>query len=69
MALFAALITLAKTFPWRRAATWGTAGVLIALAITVVAIPNDVPGLVIPTPRAMHSMNAMPGSGATRSDG
>jgi predicted metal-binding membrane protein len=61
MALIAALITLEKTVPWRRAATWGTAAVLIALAITVVAIPNDVPGLVIPSgaQHAMHSMNAM----------
>ncbi|MBV8218459.1 MAG: DUF2182 domain-containing protein [Solirubrobacterales bacterium] len=60
MALIAALITSEKTMPWRRAATWGTAGVLIVLAITVVAIPNDVPGLVIPSnaQHAMHSMNA-----------
>jgi hypothetical protein len=62
MALIAALITLETTIPWRRAATWGAAGVLIALAITVAAIPNEVPGLVIPsgTQHAMHSMNAMP---------
>jgi hypothetical protein len=32
MALIAALTTLEKTIPCRRAATWGTAGVLIALA-------------------------------------
>jgi hypothetical protein len=58
----AALITLEKTIPWRWAATWGTAGVLIALAITVAAIPNHVPGLAIPSGghHAMHSMNAMP---------
>jgi len=31
-ALVAALITVEKTFPWRRAVTWGTAGVLLALA-------------------------------------
>jgi predicted metal-binding membrane protein len=62
MALIAALITLEKTIPWRRAATWGTAGVLIILAITVVAIPNDVPGLVIPGGRqhATQAMQAMP---------
>jgi hypothetical protein len=62
MALIAALITVEKTIPWRRAATWGTTAVLIALAITVIAIPNDVPGLVIPggAQHAMHSMNAMP---------
>ena len=62
MALIAALITLEKMIPWRRAATWGTTAVLIALAITVIAIPHDVPGLVIPSgaQHAMHSMNAMP---------
>lgn len=62
MAFIAALITLEKTIPWRRPATWGTAGVLIALAITVVAIPNDVPGLVVPSgaQHAMRSMSAMP---------
>jgi hypothetical protein len=36
--------------------------VLVALAIAVIAIPNDVPGLVIPGggAHAMHSMNSMP---------
>ena len=60
MALIAALITLEKTIPWRRAAAWGTAGLLIALAVAVVAIPHDVPGLVVPTgaQQAMHSMMA-----------
>jgi predicted metal-binding membrane protein len=62
MALIAVLITLEKTIPWRRAATLVTAVVLVALAMTVVAIPNDVPGLVIPggSAHAMHSMNSMP---------
>jgi predicted metal-binding membrane protein len=67
MALIAALITVEKMIPWRRLATWGAAGLLIALAIAVVAIPTDVPGLVIPAraqpgmhSMAMHSMSAMP---------
>ena len=61
MALVAALIALEKTVPWRRLATWGTAGVLIALAVAVVAIPGDVPGLVVPggASHGMHSMSAM----------
>jgi predicted metal-binding membrane protein len=58
MALIAALITLEKTIPWRRAATWGTAGVLIALAIIVVAVPRDLPGLVVPD-AARHTMQSM----------
>ncbi len=48
MALVAALIALEKTLPWRRVVTWGTAVLLLALAIAVVAVPHDVPGLVVP---------------------
>jgi predicted metal-binding membrane protein len=62
MAFVAALITLEKTLPWRRAVTWGTAAILLALAILVIAAPHSVPGLVIPdgSHSAMQSMNAMP---------
>ena len=60
MALVAALIALEKTVPWRRAITWGTAGLLFVLAIAVVAAPHDVPGLVVPGSHgAMSSMHAM----------
>jgi predicted metal-binding membrane protein len=48
MAFIAALIALEKTVPWRRVAKWGTAAVLTALAVAVVAVPHDVPALVIP---------------------
>ena len=59
MALVAALIALQKTIPWRRAVTWGTAAVLLVLAIGVLAAPHAVPGLVIPSsgPNAMHAMH------------
>ena len=62
MAFVAALIALEKTLPWRRAATWATAAVLLVLAIAVVATPHDVPGLVVPSGshNSMHTMNAMP---------
>jgi predicted metal-binding membrane protein len=61
MAFVAALITLEKTLPWRRAVTWGTAAILLALAIAVVAAPHAVPGLVVPggSHSAMHAMKAM----------
>jgi predicted metal-binding membrane protein len=60
MALVAALIALEKTVPWRRAATWGTAAVLLAIGIAIVAAPHDVPGLVVPGSHgAMQTMNAM----------
>jgi predicted metal-binding membrane protein len=62
MALIAALIALEKTVPWRRAATWVTAALLVVLATAVVATPHDVPGLVVPggAGHTMHPMKAMP---------
>jgi predicted metal-binding membrane protein len=60
MALVAALIALEKVLPWRRVATWGTAAVLLALGVTVMAVPHDVPALVVPGSRgAMHAMSGM----------
>jgi predicted metal-binding membrane protein len=62
MALVAALIALEKTIPWRRAVTWGTAAVLLVLAIAVAVAPHAVPGLVVPSSaqNTMHAMPAMP---------
>jgi predicted metal-binding membrane protein len=62
MAFVAALIALEKTLPWRRAVTWGTAAILLVLAIAVLATPHAVPGLVVPSGshNATHAMNAMP---------
>ena len=61
MAFVAALITLEKTLPWRRAVTRATAAILLALAVSVVAAPHAVPGLVVPggSHSAMQTMNAM----------
>ncbi len=61
MAFVAALITIEKTLPWRRAATWGTAAILLVLAILLVAAPDAVPGLVVPSGSsgAMSTMGAM----------
>jgi predicted metal-binding membrane protein len=61
MALVAALIALEKMLPWRRAVTWGTAAILLALAFAVLANPHDVPGLVVPSGshNAMHAAGTM----------
>jgi predicted metal-binding membrane protein len=61
MVLVAALIALEKTLPWRRAVTWGIAGLLLVLAVAVLAVPHDVPGLVVPggSHSAMSSMGSM----------
>jgi predicted metal-binding membrane protein len=48
MVFVAGLIAFEKTFPWYRAVTWGTAAILLVLAVLVVAIPKEVPGLVVP---------------------
>jgi predicted metal-binding membrane protein len=62
MAFVAALIAFEKTVPWRRVVTWGTAAVMLALAIALIAAPHMVPGLVVPTGShaTMHTMSAMP---------
>jgi predicted metal-binding membrane protein len=48
MAFVAALIALEKTVPWGRAATYGTAALLLILAVTLLADPAAIPGLTIP---------------------
>ena len=60
MAFIAALIALEKTVPWRRVVTLATVGILLVLAVAVVAAPGNVPGLVIPgsAGQATHAMGA-----------
>jgi predicted metal-binding membrane protein len=48
MAFVAALIALEKTLPGGRAVTRGTAAVLALLAIAVLAVPDSLPGFVVP---------------------
>ena len=48
MAFVAAIIALEKLLPWERVATYGTAAVLLALAILLVAAPDSIPGLTVP---------------------
>ena len=48
MAFVAALIAVEKTLPWRRVATYGTAAMLLALGVLVLAAPDAMPGLTIP---------------------
>jgi predicted metal-binding membrane protein len=58
MAVIAALIALEKTLPWRRIATWGTAAALLAVAVAVAAVPDDVPGLTTPGSGSMQMMES-----------
>ena len=49
MAFVAALIAAEKTLPWGRTVTYGTAALLLALGVALVAAPDVIPGLTIPT--------------------
>jgi hypothetical protein len=53
MAVVAGLITLEKTLPSRRTATYGTAFVLLTLGVLVLAAPQALPGNTLPTPDPM----------------
>ena len=59
MAFVAALIAAEKTLPWRRVATYGTAGILVVLGVLLLAGPDAVPGLTIPGDDPMSHMEPM----------
>jgi predicted metal-binding membrane protein len=48
MAFVAGLIATEKILPWRRVATYGTAAILVALGVLLLAAPDAVPALAIP---------------------
>jgi predicted metal-binding membrane protein len=56
MALVAGLIAAEKILPWRRAATYGTAAILFALGLLLLAAPDAIPNLTIPAHNAMPAM-------------
>ena len=59
MAFVAGLIAAEKTLPWGRAVTYGTAVILLALGVLLVAVPDAVPGLTIPHKAPMPEMPGM----------
>jgi predicted metal-binding membrane protein len=63
MAFVAALIAAEKTLPWRRVVTYGTAAILLALGVLIVAAPDAIPGLTIPDHASTSDMAPMPGMG------
>jgi hypothetical protein len=58
MALVAALIAAEKTLPWGRTVTYATAGILLALAVLLVSVPEAIPGRTIPGEGSMSPMGA-----------
>jgi predicted metal-binding membrane protein len=59
MAFVAALIALEKTLPWRRAATYGTAVVLLVLGVMLFLAPDAIPALTVPGAGQMDTMTRM----------
>lgn len=61
MGLIAVLVALEKVGPWPRGARLATAGVLVLLAVAVLAVPHEIPGFTVPGSAASppHMMSAM----------
>jgi predicted metal-binding membrane protein len=59
MAFIAALIAAEKILPWRRLATYGAAGLLLALGGVLLVAPDAIPALTIPGHDTMPPMNQM----------
>jgi predicted metal-binding membrane protein len=56
MAFVAGLIAIEKTVPWRRAAVYGTAAILLGLGLLVLVAPDAIPALTTPGMHPMHEM-------------
>ena len=56
MAFVAALITIERTLPWRRVATYGTTAVLLGLGVLLFVAPDAIPGLTLPGTHSMQTM-------------
>ncbi|MET0561691.1 MAG: DUF2182 domain-containing protein [Gaiellaceae bacterium] len=59
MAVVAGLIAFEKLIPSRRAATYGTATILLVLGVLVLAAPDAIPSLTIPGRDSMSPMDEM----------
>jgi len=56
MAFVASLIAVEKLLPWRRVATFGVTAVLVVLGVLVLAVPDSLAGLTIPSSGGMSMM-------------
>jgi predicted metal-binding membrane protein len=59
MAFVAGVIAAEKTLPWRRMATYGTAGIFLCLGVLLLAAPDAIPGLTISGHNPMPEMGQM----------
>jgi predicted metal-binding membrane protein len=55
-AFVAGLIAIEKTVPWRRAAVYGTAAILLGLGVLVLVAPDAIPALTTPGTNPMPEM-------------
>jgi predicted metal-binding membrane protein len=58
MAVVAGLIAIEKTLPWRRAATYATAVLLLVLGVLILASPQSIPWLTVPGEQPMQMMTS-----------
>jgi predicted metal-binding membrane protein len=58
MAVVAGLIAFEKLIPWRRAATYVTAPILLVLGVLMIAAPHTIPALTVPAD-SMSQMDQM----------
>jgi predicted metal-binding membrane protein len=56
MAFVAGLIAIEKTVPWRRAAVYATAAILLGLGVLVLVAPDAIPALTTPGTNPMPQM-------------
>lgn len=59
MAVVAGLIAFEKVIPWRRAATYVTALILVVLGALILVAPGSLPGLTVPGQNPMPTMSLM----------
>jgi predicted metal-binding membrane protein len=60
MGLIAVLVAIEKVGPWGRGPRLATAGVLVVLAVAILAVPREVPWFVVPgSSGSSHTMRAM----------
>ena len=59
MAFVAGVIAVEKTLPWRRAATYGTAALLLVLGLLLFFAPDAIPALTVPSAGQMDTMPSM----------
>jgi predicted metal-binding membrane protein len=59
MAVAAGLIAFENTIPWRRVASYVTAGVFLALGVLMLTAPGAMPGLAAPRDAPMQQMTSM----------